>query len=240
MRFFRRLAHLISRRRRDAELREEMQFHQAMKERELQEAGLTPDAARLASRRAMGNVTYNREEAHAVWVSPDVESVWRDIPYAFRSLRRTPSFTLAAILALGLGIGSATAVFSMLNGVVLRPLPYRDPGRLVTFWEVNHGKNIEHEQLSPVNFVDYRGLTRVFEDAAGWWVPQLALTDGNSDPMRVAAVETSRNLFRVLGVVPAIGPSFSADTGLHVYGNLEAIISQRLVIRAGKSPAARR
>ena len=228
MRFLRRIWHILNRNHRDAELREEMRFHLAMKQRELEAAGFSPEQARVASRRALGNVTVNREASHAVWVPPDVESIWRDIPYAVRSLRRSPSFTIAAVLALGLGTGSAAAVFSLLEGVVLRPLPYREPDRIVMLSEVNHVKNLEHEGLSPVNFVDYRGLTSVFADAAGWWVPQIVLTDGVNDPIRVPTVETSRNLFRVLGVAPQIGPSFTGDSGLNVNGNLEAVISDRL------------
>src|SRR5881397_1502847 len=156
-----------------------------MKQRELEGAGFAPEQARAAARKALGNVTYSRESSHEVWVPPDVESIWRDVPYALRSLRRSPSFTIAAVLALGLGTVSAAAVFSLLEGVVLRPLPYRAPQQIVMLSEVNHVKNIEHEDLSPVNFVDYRGLTSVFEDAAGWWVPQVVLTDGANDPMRV-------------------------------------------------------
>ena len=228
MKFLRRIAHILSRAKRDKDLREEMQFHLAMKQRELEAAGFTPEQARDAAQKALGNATYNREASHDVWVAPDIESLWRDIPYALRSLRRTPSFTIAAVLALGLGTGSAAAVFSLLDGVVLRPLPYRDPQRIVMLSEVNHAKNLDHEGLSPVNFVDYRGLTSVFEDAAGWWVPQIVLTDGVNDPVRVPTVETSRNLFRVLGVAPQIGPSFSGDTALAVNGNLEAVISDRL------------
>jgi predicted permease len=228
MKLLRRLQHIITRRRRDTELREEMQFHQLMKQRELEAAGFTPEQARDASHRALGNVTYNREASHDVWVAPDIASLWRDIPYAFRSLRRSPSFTIAAVLALGLGTGSAAAVFSLLDGVVLRPLPYRDPQQLVMLWEVNPGKNLSREGLSPVNLLDYRNLTGDFEDVAGWWVPQLALTDGVNDPMRVPSVETSRNLFRVLGVAPQIGPSFSGDSALNVNGNFEAVISDRL------------
>ena len=185
MKFLRRIAHILNRTHRDADLREEMQFHLAMKQRELEAAGFTPVQARHAARRSLGNVTANREASHAVWVPPDIESVWRDIPYALRSLRRNPSFTMAAVLALGLGTGSAAGVFSLLEGVVLRPLPYREPQRIVMLSEVNHIKSLEHEGLSPVNFVDYRGLTTVFEDAAGWWVPQIVLTDGANDPIRV-------------------------------------------------------
>lgn len=205
-----------------------MEFHLAMKQRELEDAGLPPDEARRAGRRALGNVTYQREAAHAVWVPPEIEGLWQDIPYALRSLRRSPSFTIAAVLALGLGIGSSSAVFSLLDGVVLRPLPYRAPERIVMLAETNPAKSLDHEGLSPVNFVDYRALTGVFSDMAGWWVPQIALTDGVNDPIRVPTVETSRNLFRLLGVAPQIGPSFTGDSGLVVNGSLEAVISDRL------------
>ena len=97
MKTIRRIAHIFNRARRDAELREEMQFHLAMKQRELEAAGFTPEQARDLSRRAVGNITVNREPAHAVWVPPDIESLWHDIPYAFRSLRRSPSSTIAAV-----------------------------------------------------------------------------------------------------------------------------------------------
>ena len=228
MRFLRRVIHIVNRHLRDAELKEEMEFHRAMKQSELEAAGFSREQARDAARRSLGNVTVNREAAHAVWVPPDVESLWRDIPYAMRSLRRSPSFTIAAVLALGLGIGSATAVFSMLDGVVLRPLPYREPERLVMLSETNPGKNLEHEGLSPVNFIDYRNLGSVFQDIAGWWVPQVALTDPAQDPIRVPTVETSRNLFRLLGVTPQFGPSFTGDSALDVHMNLEAVISDHL------------
>ena len=228
MRFVRRLFHVLARRRRDAELREEIQFHQSMKEEELAASGLPRDEARFASQRAMGNVTINREDAHAVWVAPEIESLWQDVPYAFRSLRRSPSFTIAAVLALGLGTGSAAAVFSMLDAVVLRPLPYREPDRLVMLWESNPTQNLTREPVSPVNLVDYRRLTNVFVDAAGWWRPQIALTNAGGEPMRVSSIEASRNLFRVLGVAPQIGPSFSGDSALHVFDNFEAVISDRL------------
>jgi predicted permease len=228
MKLLRRVTHILNRGKRDSDLREEMHFHLAMKQRELEAAGFAPEQARDAARKALGNATYNREASHDVWVAPAIESLWRDIPYALRSLRRTPSFTIAAVLALGLGTGSAAAVFSLLDGVVLRPLPYREPEQIVMLSEVNHAKNLEHEALSPVNFVDYRGLTTVFADAAGWWTPQVVLTDGVQDPVRVPTVETSRNLFRVLGVAPQIGPSFTGDTGLAVNGSLEAVISDRL------------
>lgn len=151
-----------------------------------------------------------------------------DIRIAVRSLVRTPSFTVAAVLALGMGIGAAAGVFSLLEGIVLRPLPYARPGQLAMIWESDGAKKLAHQPISPVNFVDYRALHTSIEDAAAWWRPQIALEDESTgDPARVTAVETSENLFRLLGVSPALGRDFSADSTLT--GSVqEAIISNRL------------
>ena len=115
------------------------------------------------------------------------------------------------MLALALGIGATTAVFTLLDRVVLRPLPYPDPDRLTMVWETNDTKGLSHERLSPVNFMDYRALTHVFEDAAAWWYPQLTLTETGHDPLRVNAIEASANFFSVLGVQPVVGQGFPKD-----------------------------
>jgi hypothetical protein len=93
----------------------------------------------------------------------------QDLRYGARNLVRSRGFTLTAVLALALGIGSTSAIFSLVNGVVLRPLPYPQPGRLVTIWDTNREKGLEHEPVSPVTFLDYRALAQVFDDAAAWW-----------------------------------------------------------------------
>ena len=157
-----------------------------------------------------------------------METLLSDLRYAARTLLRAPTFTIAAVLALGLGVGSAAGVFSLLEAVVLRPLPYAQPDRLVMLWEANREKGLDHQQLSPVNFMDYRAQTEVFADAAAWWYPQINLADDETgDPIRVTAVETSENLFQVLGVRPLVGPGFDVDTTL--FGDvLEATISHRL------------
>ena len=152
----------------------------------------------------------------------------KNVRYAIRSLLRAPGFTLAAVLTLGLGTGSATAIFSLLDGVVLRPLPYAEPQRLVSIWETNAVRGLDREQLSPVNFMDYRALERVFDDAAAWWQPDVNLADPNTgDPIRVVSVETSRNLFDVLGVRPRLGPGFTMDSTIW-RADREAVISDRL------------
>jgi putative ABC transport system permease protein len=139
-----------------------------------------------------------------------VDQILKDVRFAWRLLVRTPGVTIAAVLALGLGVGATTTVFTLLDRVVLRPLPYPQPDRLLMVWEINDGKSLSHERLSPVNFMDYRALSQVFDDAAAWWYPQLNLTETGRDPMRVNAVETSANFFSVVGVSPALGAGFPA------------------------------
>jgi predicted permease len=140
-----------------------------------------------------------------------MDQILQDVRFGWRLLRRSPGFTLAAVLALALGVGATTAVFTLLDRVVLRPLPYPNPERLLMVWEANDSKGRSHDQLSPVNFMDYRALSQVFDDAAAWWYPQLNLTDTGRDPMRVASIETSANFFAVIGVQPVLGAGFPAS-----------------------------
>src|SRR4051812_27823905 len=154
-----------------------------------------------------------------------MDTLLQDIRFGWRLLRRTPGFTASAVLALALGIGATTAIFSVLDRVVLRPLPYPDADRLAMVWEANDAKGLSHERLSPVNFVDYRGLSQVFESAAAWWYPQLTLTETGREPLRVSAVETTPNLFSVIGIQPVLGAGFPEQPA---YGERIAIISHRL------------
>lgn len=150
-----------------------------------------------------------------------------DLRFAGRTLLRAPSFTLAAVIALGLGTGSAAGVFSLLRAVVLRPLPYAEPQQLVMLWDENVSKNIAREGISPVTFNDYRALNTVFTDIAAWWRPQINMTEDGVDPIRVNAIETTENLFSVLGVRPMIGQDFPIHPKLYGTENL-AMISHRL------------
>jgi predicted permease len=151
------------------------------------------------------------------------------IRLAFRQFAHHRSFALVTVLVLGLGIGAAVTVYSIVDGVLLKPLPYSQPDRLVTFWDVNHERGLSHEPISPVNFLDYRDLD-VFTDAAGWWRPDVNLTDPGADPVRVRTIETSANLFDVLGVRPALGPGFPTGEGVPYWARqpLLAVISDRL------------
>ena len=156
-----------------------------------------------------------------------MENLIRDIRYGVRNLIKAPGFTVAAVLALGLGIGAVTAIFSVLDGVVLKPMPFADAGRLVMIWETNRAKSLDHEPISPVNFVDYRGLAKSFSDATAWWRPDFTLTDDNNEPVHVNAIEALSNFFTVLGVRPELGRGFSTGP-LFVPGSSEIVISHRL------------
>ena len=146
---------------------------------------------------------------------------------ALRQFRQHPTFALVTVLVLGLGTGAATTVFTIVDAVVLRPLPYELPDRLVTMWDANTEKGLAHDPMSPVNFMDYRALP-VFKDAAAWWRPGVNLIDPGLDPVRVNTIEVSGNVFDVLGVRPQIGAGFPDQGPFFHQSELIAVISDRL------------
>lgn len=189
----------------------------------LDESGLAPLTAHAVRQR-------DRRHARLAEVAPAATGHgWRagaNLRVALRQLRRAPTFAAVTILVLGLGSGAAATIFSVVDAVVLRPLPYRAPGRLVTLWDTNRDKGLVHDPISPVNFLDYRALP-VFEDAAAWWRPAVNLVDPGQDPVRVNTVEATANLFALLGVTPQLGAGFPAERALFNRERL-AVISDRL------------
>ena len=154
-------------------------------------------------------------------------SLLADVTFAWRQWRRSPSFAAVAILTLGLGAGAATAIFSIVDTVLLRPLPFREPESLVSIWEAHAEKGLPKERLSPVNFMDYRATRSAFAEAAAWWRPEINLAEPGLEPVRVSTIETSGNLFQLLGTSTQLGPGFPADGPLHSR-DLIAVISDRL------------
>jgi putative ABC transport system permease protein len=206
------------------------------------EDGATPQEARRRTLAALEESAFSLLRRHAA-THPDraraargdlvAQSTGRSlnvlsaITLAVRQFRQHPTFALVTVLVLGLGTGAATTVFTVVDSVVLRPLPYEEPERLVTLWDTNAEKGLQHDPLSPVNFMDYRSLP-VFQDAAAWWRPGINLVDPGTDPMRVNTIEVSGNLFDVLGVKPQVGAGFPAGGPFWVNNELIVVISDRL------------
>jgi putative ABC transport system permease protein len=155
---------------------------------------------------------------------------------AFQQFRMHKAFALITTLVLGLGTGAAAVVYTIVDTVVLRPLPYESPDRLVKLWDTNAEKGLAHDPISPVTFMDYKALP-VYKDAAAWWRPDVNVLDPGLDPVKVKTIETSANLFSVLGVGTQLGEGFPKD-GPFFSRTLVAVISDRLWRnRYGADPA---
>jgi putative ABC transport system permease protein len=190
--------------------------------------GLDDASARARAMRALEESALSSLRRYGVRDSRQRSlNVMSAIRMAFRQFRQHPTFALVTVLVLGIGTGAATTVFTVVDAVVLRPLPFADPDGLVTLWDTNTEQGLAHDPISPVNFMDYRALP-VFKDAAAWWRPGINLVDPGLDPVRVKTIEVSGNVFEVLGVRPHVGAGFPAGGPLYAPSELIAVISDRL------------
>jgi predicted permease len=207
-RFQRRLRYWLNHSEKNRLLREEMEFHIASMIDELVAQGMSEPEAHVAAHRRFGNMTQKSEEARSTWIAHWMSDLAQDLRHAFRGMRRDAGFTAFTILIAGLGIGASCTVFSVVNALLLRPLPFRDPGRLV--W-ITNGDDWTATQTE--HFSDLRELNRSFSDLAGWsgyYFPGDSELTGAGEPERLTSVPVTGNLFALLGVEPAIGRSFTA------------------------------
>ena len=205
---------LFGKRQLDNELDEELSFHLEMEAEENVRNGMTPDEARRQARLRFGGVEGVKEDCRDTRAIPFVESLLQDVRFAVRSFRRDPGFTATVLVALVLGIGIGTAMFAVVNGVLIQPLPYEEPDRLVAMWREEQGTDGQvgprrmGRNISSPDFRDWRDESGLFESAL------------NIDPSRTGFPELGRflhgayvdgDLCKTLGVKPLLGRCLAPD-----------------------------
>jgi predicted permease len=205
-----RLNALIHRRAFDRDLEDEIGFHLAMRERKRQDLGLGPDAARHATRRRFGNVTLLKEDTREMRTFTLLETLWQDVCFAARTLRKSPAFLAVVVLSLALGIGANSTIFSVLNAVLYRPLPYPQPDRLMAIWETESGRQDSREPAI-ADGADWRKQSHVIEDIAltSFTEPTPLAGDGRAEQAHAQFV--TPNYFHLMGVRPMFGRVFTAS-----------------------------
>jgi predicted permease len=220
-RLWRRLRALLRRGELDRELDEELRYH-LEREAELHAAGgMGPEEARRAALRDFGDsggVTQSREQCREARGVRPVEDLRQDIVFGLRVLRRNPVFSLVAVATLALGVGANTALFSITNAVVFRPLPFAEAERLLTLWECSAKSEAARVIVSPANYLDWREQTRSFEEMGAYTEDFYNISEDDSRPERVAAANATPSLFRALGVRPVLGRTFLPEEGLSEAG----------------------
>jgi predicted permease len=207
-------ATLFRRERETARLDEEMRFHLEQEEAERVARGATPGEARRTARLEFGNPAVLREEARRDWTWGWLDTLMRDVKYAARGLRRSPGFTVTAIVVMALCIGATTALFTVVRAVLLQPLPFRDPDKLVMVyehWRANTGGD-PYNPVAPGDFYEWRSSTHGFEDMASYYNSSYNVSGDHGELPEVAEAQRGTwNLFPLLGVEPALGRAFRED-----------------------------
>jgi predicted permease len=219
-----RLRALAKRKQLDRDLEDEMQFHVAKREEKLAATGFDAQESHYAAQRQFGNTTSMREATREMWTISWLENLWQDLRYGARVLRKNPGFTATAILTLALGIGANTAIFSVVNAVLLRPLPYKDPSRLYSI--TDYVPQFHGTLVGSSDFLAWREQNTVFEQMAAYNDSANNLT-GDGDPERVIVSGVTANFFPILGVAPAIGRNF-VDAEDRAGGSPVAILGYHL------------
>jgi predicted permease len=203
----------------DRDVDEEIALHVELRTRELVARGMEPKAARELAIHRLGDVaslkrtmtSLGRKREREMRVIHRLEEFWSDLKYAARQLRHSPGFTLVAALTLALGIGANSAIFALVDATLLRPLPFREPDRLVALWETS--ATTARSYVSPLNMLDWNSRSRTFEKIAGF-TPSvggmvMAGADGNAET--VSRQWVTAGIFDVLGVTPIAGRTFSPE-----------------------------
>ena len=201
-----RLVPYLGRRRAAEDLEQEMRLHVELERDRLIDAGLGPAAAARAARRKLGNTAVIREDTRAVWGWRWLDGLGRDLRHVARGLHRSPGFTATVVGVLALGIGATTAVFSVVHGVLLSPLPFRDPGQLVTV-QIHIREMEDRFPAFPANLRALEAWAACQDVCAGVAAvrPRRSILTSAGEPRRLQGARVTANLFDLLGVAPVIG-----------------------------------
>jgi putative ABC transport system permease protein len=195
-----------------ADVADELEFHIEMIAAHHIANGVAPHIARAQARREFGDIERARQLCEGIGADRErrhewrelVDSMGKDVRFALRSLGRTPGFTVAIVLTLALGIGASTAIFSIVRGVLLRPLPYVDPEHLVRIWEVSPRGN-DHNVVSVGNYTSWREQAKSFAVMGAHMAPSSVSFVGDGEPARITVTDVTPSVFQVLGARAAVG-----------------------------------
>ncbi|MGB6190837.1 MAG: ABC transporter permease, partial [Terracidiphilus sp.] len=206
-----RLRSLLTNRQAEEDLAREVASHLTLLADDFERGGMSPEDARLAARRAYGSVERakqaHRDERSVLWI----EHAMQDLRYGLRTLSKSRGFTLTAVLTLAFGIGATTAIFSIVEGILLRPLPFADPGRLVVLGDtvpgIGMGSN-GHIGVTMPQILTYERETRGFAALGGFEQASYEFSDAGA-PAEISAARVTASIFPLLGVAPLIGRTFT-------------------------------
>lgn len=211
------------------EVDEELAFHLEMRARELEASGMTPEAARRAARARLGDLTHVRQACLDVGRKRDrdmrlrqwLDEFQHDVRFALRQMRSAKAFTLVAVLTLALGIGANSAIFALVDAALLRPLPFRDPDRVVMLWE--RTPSGARSSVSPLNLADWTTGSRTLTATAGYMngMGGMAMRGRDGASETVTRQWVSSRFFEVLGIAPVAGRMFEAADD---YAETEAVV----------------
>jgi putative ABC transport system permease protein len=222
--FWLRIKALVSRRKFDRDLEDEIGFHLAMREEKNRSGDGPAEAAQSSARREFGNPALVKENCREMRSFTLLETLWQDVRYGARQLLHSPGFTAIAIITLALGIGATAAIFSFVNAVLLKPLPYPDPERIVSVGEkLPDGFS---NPISTLNFLDWERQNRCFQFLSAIAFDKVTLT-GSDRPEELNVHRVSASYFKVLGVDATLGRTFAASEN-EAGNDLEVVLSNRI------------
>jgi hypothetical protein len=193
------------------DLEEEIRSHLEMEEQENLESGLPPEEAHYAALRRFGNVTLAQERSREMWGWNSVETLWQDLRFGLRMLRKNPGFTAVAVVTLALGIGANTAIFTVIEAVLLKPLPYPDPGRVV--WVTEFMPQSGRDTVLTPEYAAWGKVENIFDQFGASDITRGINLTGGARPERIMAGHVTPSFFPVLGVKPTLGRTFLPGEG---------------------------